>query len=164
MKNEYGERRERLLAQVGDARTSSGVMTRLAGSRAMLMFLCDSTRVLSRPAGSGATPEMKLRLWRLYCLCTYLPLNPNWNKCVSLAWNVSIDREYGKCYTLHQASVKPRWDKNWTILLEVLDLPFTNKVNSERWISTCVLPSVVVATTTTNLTQHFVLLHQVLKI
>jgi len=43
---------------------------------------------------------------------------------------------------------KPRLKKNWTILPEVLDVLFTNKVHSERWSSTHVSPSVVVATTT----------------
>ena len=62
MKNEQRERRKRLLAQRGDASNFAMVMTKLVGSRAMLMFLHDSAGVLSRPAGSGATPEMKLRL------------------------------------------------------------------------------------------------------
>ena len=48
--------------QRGDASNSVGVLTRLAGSIAMLMFLHDYADVLSRPAGSGATPEMKLKL------------------------------------------------------------------------------------------------------
>ena len=48
--------------QRGDASNATGVLTRLVGRRAMLVFLCDSVGVLSRPAGSGATPEMKLRL------------------------------------------------------------------------------------------------------
>jgi len=46
----------------GDASNSAEVLTMLVGSGAMLLFLCDSTRVLSRPASSEATPEMKLRL------------------------------------------------------------------------------------------------------
>jgi len=46
----------------GDASNSTGVLTMLECSGAMLVFLCDSIGVLSRPAGSGATPEMKLRL------------------------------------------------------------------------------------------------------
>ena len=57
-----GERRERLPTQGGDASNSAGVLTRLSSSRAMLVFLCDSTGVLSRLGGSGATPEMKLEL------------------------------------------------------------------------------------------------------
>ncbi len=90
---------------------------------------------------------------------------------------VSIDQESRRCYILHQASVKPRWAKNWTILPEVLDSFFTNKVYSESWSSASVSPSVVVATTTlqnfalasfgafpTNITHHFILLHQVLKL
>lgn len=48
--------------QGGDASNSAKVLTRVAGSGAMLVFLCYSTEVLSRPAGSGVTPKMKLRL------------------------------------------------------------------------------------------------------
>jgi len=48
--------------QRGDASNSARVLTRLAGSEAMLVFLRDSTGVLSRPADYGATPEMKLKL------------------------------------------------------------------------------------------------------
>jgi len=48
--------------QGGDASNFVGVLARLAGSEAMLLFLCDSTEVLSRICGSGATLEMKLRL------------------------------------------------------------------------------------------------------
>ena len=46
----------------GEARNSVGVLSRLAGSRAMLVFLCDSVGVLSKLAGTGETLEMKLRL------------------------------------------------------------------------------------------------------
>ena len=46
----------------GDASNFVGVVNRLVGSRAMLLFLCDSVGVLSRPARSEETPEMKLRL------------------------------------------------------------------------------------------------------
>ena len=42
--------------QGGDASNFTRVLTRLAGSEAMLVFLCDSVGVLSRLAGSGATP------------------------------------------------------------------------------------------------------------
>ena len=45
--------------QGGDESNFVGVLTKLAGSGAMLVFLCDSTGVLSRPAGSGATREME---------------------------------------------------------------------------------------------------------
>jgi len=62
MKNESGERRERLPAQRGDACNSTEVLTRLIGSGAMLVYLHDSIGVLSRPVGSGATQEMKLKL------------------------------------------------------------------------------------------------------
>ena len=30
----------------------------------------------------------KFKLWRLYYLCTNIPLIPNWNNCPGLAWNV----------------------------------------------------------------------------
>jgi len=58
----YGERRERLSVQRGDASNSTGVLTRLASSEVMLVFLRDSTRVLSRLVGNRATPKMKRRL------------------------------------------------------------------------------------------------------
>lgn len=61
-KNEKVERRERLPVQRGDTNNSATELTRLTGSRSMLVFLCDSIRVLSRPLGSKATPEMKLKL------------------------------------------------------------------------------------------------------
>ena len=48
--------------QGGDASNSVKALTRLIGSGAMLVFLCDSTGVLSKLARSGATPQMKLRL------------------------------------------------------------------------------------------------------
>jgi len=48
--------------QRGDASNSAGVLTRLASRGAMLVFLRDSAGVLSRPTGSRATPEMKLKL------------------------------------------------------------------------------------------------------
>lgn len=51
-----------LPAQRGDVSNSAEVITRLAGREAMFVFLRDSTRVVSRPASSGATLEMKLRL------------------------------------------------------------------------------------------------------
>ena len=60
--NEQGDRRERVPTQRVDASNSARVLTRLASSGAMLMFLCDSTGVLSKLAGSGARPEMKPKL------------------------------------------------------------------------------------------------------
>lgn len=42
--------------QRGDANNIAEVLTRLPGSEAMLVFLRDSTRVLSRPIGNKATP------------------------------------------------------------------------------------------------------------
>ena len=115
----------------------------------MLVFLWDSTGVLSRHAGSGETPEINLWLRRLYCLCTYIPLNPNRNNYVALAWNVcQLTKGLENVASYNQAIVKPRWFESWTILLEVLDFFFTNKVHSKSWSSTNVSPSVVVATTT----------------
>jgi len=112
----------------------------------MLFFLCDSTRVLSRLDGSGATPEIKLRLWQLYCLCTYMPLNPNRNNCVALAWNM-----FQSTKSLADATsyIKLVWSQDeLKILLELLDLVFTKKVYPESWSSTNVSPSVVATTTT----------------
>ena len=43
-----------------DASNSDEVLTRLACSGTMLVFLCDSTGVLSRSTDSGATLEMNL--------------------------------------------------------------------------------------------------------
>jgi len=164
--------------QWGDASNFTRVLTRLAANGAMLVFLCDSTRLLSRPAGSGETLEMKLRHWRLYYVCINIPLNPNRNNCVTLAWNVcQLTKSLEDATSYNQASMKPRWAENWTILPKVLDLLFTNKVHSESSSSTSVSPSVVAATTTlqnfalasfwsfpTNFSQNLVLLHQVHKL
>jgi len=54
-----GERRERLPTQRGEACNSTGVRSRLASSGEMCLFLCDFVGVLSRPASSGATPDLK---------------------------------------------------------------------------------------------------------
>ena len=51
------KRRERHLAQRGEACNSTGVLTRLVSSGAMCVFLCDSVMVLSRLDGSGKTPR-----------------------------------------------------------------------------------------------------------
>jgi len=61
-----GERRERIPAQKGEACNSTRVLTRLIGSGEMCMFLRDSTGVLSRPDGSGATPEMKTYTLKIF--------------------------------------------------------------------------------------------------
>ena len=59
LKKYKGERRERLIAQRGETCNSTKVLTRLAGGGEICVFLHDSARVLSRPTGSGITPEMK---------------------------------------------------------------------------------------------------------
>ena len=144
----------------------------------MLVFLCDSTRVLSRPASNGATLEMKLRLWRLYYLCTYIPLNPNRNNYVSLAWNLcqlTKSLAYATSYNQARVETKTNWELNNTFG-GVVSL-FTNKVHSKRWSSTSASPSVVAATSTlknfalasfwsllTNLSQEHVLPCQVHKL
>jgi len=68
-----GERRERLHAERGDACNSMGVLTRLAGSGPMCVFLCDFTGVLSRTTGNGATPEMKTYTLKIFNLQAKLP-------------------------------------------------------------------------------------------
>ena len=99
--------------QRGDASNSIGELTRLVGSGAMLVFLCDSTGVLSRPTGSEETPKMKLRLWQLYFLCTNIPLNPNRKDSVTLAWNVcQLTKSLVDATFYNQASEKPRQDEN----------------------------------------------------
>ena len=49
-----------------EAWNSTGVLTRLAGSEAMHVFLRDSIWVLSRPAGSEETPEMKTYTLKIF--------------------------------------------------------------------------------------------------
>jgi len=91
----------------------------------MLVFLLDSARVLSRPAGSGATPAMKVRLWWLYYLCTHIPINPNWNNCVDLAWNVCQSTKIlVDATSYNQASVetKTNWELNNTSRVVRIDL------------------------------------------
>jgi len=66
LKKYKGERRERLPAQRGEACNSTGVLTRLAGSGAMCVFLRDSARVLSRPDGGGATPDMETYTLKIF--------------------------------------------------------------------------------------------------
>ena len=55
MKINKGERKERLLVQRGDASNSIGVLTKLVGSEAMLVFLRDYDEVLFRHACKQAT-------------------------------------------------------------------------------------------------------------
>lgn len=58
--------------QRGDVRNSVVVLCRLASSREMFVFLCNSTRVLSRPSDSGETPEMKSYTAKILSLRTTL--------------------------------------------------------------------------------------------
>ena len=46
----------------GDASNFDRLTTRLIGSKEKHVFIHDSDVVLSRPTGSEATPEMKLKL------------------------------------------------------------------------------------------------------
>ena len=68
-----GERRERLPMQRGEACNSTGVLTRLTGSVEMCVFLSDSVGVLSKPAGSGATLEMKTYTLKIFNTQAKLP-------------------------------------------------------------------------------------------
>ena len=53
------ERIERLPSQRGEASNSVGVLSRLAGSEAMFVFLCDFAGVLSRSDDSRAPPKIE---------------------------------------------------------------------------------------------------------
>lgn len=98
--------------QIGDASNSARVLTKLASSRVMLVFLLDFVGVLSTPAGSGATREMKLKLWQLYYLCTNIPLIPNQNNCVGLAWNVCwLAKHLADATSYNQASVETKMNR-----------------------------------------------------
>lgn len=68
-----GEIRERLPTQRGKAKTSIGVLTRIIGSGAMLVFLCDSARVLSGLVDSGETLEKKTYTLKMLSSWTKLP-------------------------------------------------------------------------------------------
>lgn len=57
--NNKGERRERLPAQRSEACNSTGVLSRLASSGAMLVFIGGFVRVLSNPTSNRETPKMK---------------------------------------------------------------------------------------------------------
>ena len=70
-----GERRERLLAQRGEACNSTMVLTRLTRSGEMCVFLRDSVGVFPRPAGSGATPEMKTYTQEIFNSRAKLPFS-----------------------------------------------------------------------------------------
>jgi len=59
LKKYKGERREMILTQRGEACNSTGVLTRLASSGEMRVFLRGSIEVLPRLVGSEATIEMK---------------------------------------------------------------------------------------------------------
>ena len=92
-------------------------MTKLAGSGVMLVFLRDSVEVLSRPVGSEATSKMKLKLWGSYDLCTNIPLIPNQNNYVDLAWNVyqsTKSLEYDTRYNQASVETKINWELNNT--------------------------------------------------
>jgi len=69
--------------QRGEARNSARVLSRLVGNRAMFVFLHDSVGVLSRPAGSGATQEMKNYTLKNLNLQATLPF-PTWNIAILL--------------------------------------------------------------------------------
>jgi len=59
-KNNEGERRERLPAQRGEIGNSTRVLSRLAGSGEMLVFLRDFIKVLSRLAGTKQHQRRKI--------------------------------------------------------------------------------------------------------
>ncbi len=59
--------------QRGESINSARELTRLVGSGAMFVFLCDSDGVRSRPAGSEATPEMKNYTLKILSLRATLP-------------------------------------------------------------------------------------------
>jgi len=73
LKKYKGERRERLPAQRGEACNSTEVLTRLASSGGMCVFLGDTIGVLSRPTGSGATPKMKTYTLKIFNSQAKLP-------------------------------------------------------------------------------------------
>lgn len=54
---------------------SIGVLTKLAGSGATLLFLCDIVGVLSRPTGSGEKLEMKTYTLKILISQTKLPFS-----------------------------------------------------------------------------------------
>lgn len=83
----------------------------------MLVFLCDFTKVCAKHARSEETLEMKLRLWKLYYMVTNVPLNPNWNNYVELAWNVcQSTKSLADTTSYNQESVESRmnWELNDT--------------------------------------------------
>ena len=74
IENKYkGEWRESLLVHRGEACNSIGVLTKLSCNGEMCVFLRDSTGVLSRPTGSGATPEMKTYTLKILNLQAKMP-------------------------------------------------------------------------------------------
>ena len=78
----------------------------------------DSLEVVSRPVGSGATPEMKLKLSQSYDLCIDIPLIPNWNNCVDMAWNVCPQTKVLVDATTHnQESVETKKNTSWGVTI-----------------------------------------------
>ena len=60
--------------QRGEACNSIGVLTRLTGSGAMHVLLCDFAGVLFRLLGSRETPKMKTYTLKIYNSQAKLPL------------------------------------------------------------------------------------------
>lgn len=148
LKRYESERRERLHAQRGEACNSIGVLTRVAGSRAICVFLCDFTGVFSWPTSSGATPKMKTYTLKILNSWAKLPfldskhwLNLSWNfYYVRLSWqranHVCPWGRWGNLSNPHNDSILPEIPRPYA----------SNEPKQRSWSSTNVLPSVVVTT------------------
>ena len=144
----------------------------------MLVFLRDSTWVLSRPAGSGTTQEMKLRLWWLYCLCTNIPVIPSRKNWAGLAWNVCWSTKSlvdATSYIQESVETKKNIELNNTsggIRLAFHEQGPLKEMEFYQCVTKCCCgynhpPKFCLSlfwSLPTNLSQHFVLLRQVLKL
>jgi len=123
-----------------------------SGSPIVERFLCSYVTLPGYCLGLLVAEQhhkFKLKLWVSYGLFTNIPLIPI--ETTMLAWlGMCADqpRSWRMLHLRIRQVWKPRWINNWTILLEVLDLLFMNKIHLKSWSSTSVSPSVVVATTT----------------
>jgi len=62
-----------LPTQRGEESNFIMVLSRLVGSGVMFLFLCDSTRVLSKPTSSRATPNMEKNTLKILSLRAKIP-------------------------------------------------------------------------------------------
>ena len=135
--------------QRGDVSNSVGVLTRLTSSGKMCVFMCDFVGVMSKPAGSRETPQMKNYTLKIFNSQAKIPFSDSkhwdlsWNfDCVWLSWqrvnHVCPWGRWGNWINLHNDWILPERPRPCA----------SNELKQRSWIFTSVSPSVVASTTT----------------